>query len=99
MTLTINTPAQAALFSDKIVENCLQIYFKKTYSIKLNFELPNGNSSRRIVKIVGRQNFVSAALEGLLNLMNFFRTKTFKDINGQKTFSLFYKITISVFRY
>jgi hypothetical protein len=99
MRLPINTPAQAALFSDKKVENCLQTYFKKTYSIELNFELTADNSSRHVVKIVGRQNCVSAASDGLLNLMTLFRTKTFKDINGQKTFSLFYKITIFVFRY
>jgi hypothetical protein len=96
MALPINTPAQAALFSDKTVENCLQTYFNKTYSIKLNFELTTDNSSRRIVKIVGQQNSISAALEDLLTLMTLFRTRTFKDINGQKPFSLFYQITIIV---
>jgi hypothetical protein len=99
MILPINTPAQAALFSDKTVENCLQTYFNKTYSIKLNFELTTDNSSRRIVKIVGRQNSISAALEDLLTLMTLFRTKTFKDINGQKTILFILSDNHHCFRY
>ena len=38
MALPLNTPAQVALFSDKTVENCLQIYFNKTYNTKMNIE-------------------------------------------------------------
>ncbi len=82
MILPFNTPAQIALFSDKIFENYLQTYFDDTYLIKLNIELMTDNNRRRIVKMAGRQSAVSDALEEFLHAISLFRTKTFNEITG-----------------
>jgi len=93
MTLSLDTPAQVALFSEKTVENCLQTYFDQTYHTKLNIELTKDNNRRRIVKMIGRQNSVDEALEELLSLISLFCTKTFKEKTGQRLFSIFFEIS------
>ncbi len=79
----MNTPAQIALFADKTFEKCLQIYFNKTYSTKIDIEPTTGNNRRPIIKIVGRESSVDEALEELLTLIPLFRTKIFDEMTGQ----------------
>jgi hypothetical protein len=83
MALPMNTPAQIALFADKTFEKCLQIYFNKTYSTKIDIEPTTSNNSRSFIKLVGWQSSVDQVLEELLVLMSLFRTKTFDEITGQ----------------
>jgi hypothetical protein len=96
MALSIYTPAQEALFSDKTVQNYLHVYFNKTYNTNVNIELATDNNRCHIVKIIGRSCSVDETLEELLTLIALLRTKTLKAINGQKFYLIFYEITIIV---
>ena len=84
----MNTPAVVALFTDRAVENRLQIYFNQTYSTKFNIEVTANINKNRTGKIIGRQKAVDETLVELQTLISSFRTKTFNETTGQKYFLL-----------
>jgi hypothetical protein len=88
IALPINTPAQEALFNDKTAKNYLQNYFHQIYHTEIYVERKTNNNKSHTVEIVGYSSSVDKSLEELLRVVSLCRTKTFNDIDGEKTIML-----------
>jgi hypothetical protein len=86
VTLSIETPAQKTFFADKTFENRLRTYFNGAHNVTMNIGHTTGNSTSRMIRIIGEQNSVDKASEELSNLLSLMHTMTFDTKTGQKRF-------------
>jgi hypothetical protein len=92
VTLSIETPAQKTFFADETFENRLRTYFNGAHNVTMNIGHTTGNSTSRMIRIIGEQNSIDKASEELSNLLLLMHTITFDKITGQKSFFCFMRL-------
>ncbi|UJR08142.1 hypothetical protein I4U23_012418 [Adineta vaga] len=76
-TLSIITPSQQALLTDKSFESYLQNYFDTIYNVRFNIEHLTNNNRSLSVQVIGRRTMINEVLKELLSLISLCRTTTF----------------------
>lgn len=94
--LSLNTPAQNTLLSDKVFVDRLKAYFDAMYQIKMSITIALDNSEYGLITITGPRQSVNKALEELSKMQNLFLTMVFTGTTGKKFFFDFTAIKLIV---
>ena len=73
---SLRSPSSIALFADKIIEERIFSFIKRTFQVHTEIT-PSSNANQRVVKVTGHTSAIEQAREHLLHFPSLCQTKVF----------------------